>query len=476
MSLRTLARSVAISSICYVAISVLVTGCSFIKLTRTETDYYTITNHDTVVTETVRNVPGTTTEGSVTAPSSRKVNTRDVTISYDSTATRNYPNFLRAGGLEIAGLIGSSSQNGVGTGLFGAYSLFDHDQIKNSGTLWNGGTGNTSYLTKGELARLMPFEWELHWFNNAPNWTFGWSAVEYIAPDEDQNHALLSIGSNVYVRRRFFLRDQIPYIIFSPFLGASAFPAAYVNLGGEFHVGSLAGLNFRAYAGLASGYWWFLPQNGSTFPYFGMGVSVFDFTNRVEETEREWKYYTHTAINLNILELALTKSASPYETNFNNSTFPFEGSRVKFASIQVPLPFANYHFWAGTSLFDWTVYGFAQQSLGVLPLEAGYRQYLFTNDLMLEPFIELCYYPSQTVNLGARLKIDTHSNFNLGITAGFAAGSPGQFTPQAFNSGAPEFGSSYSTPYVGLSLYVGDWNFTPEEIKESRANEISSKL
>src|SRR4051812_34148364 len=101
-------------------VGMLLASCA---ITRTETDYYTITIRDTTYREAVRNVPGSHEDNGVVFPSSRVTNISRNTVSYDSTHERRYPNFLRAGGIEFAGLIGSSSTNGMGPGLFGLYSL-----------------------------------------------------------------------------------------------------------------------------------------------------------------------------------------------------------------------------------------------------------------------------------------------------------------------------------------------------------------
>jgi hypothetical protein len=437
----------ALASALALAVALTLSGCSVSQyIIRTETDTYTITDRDSTVIETVHNIPGATLDTTPVEPSSRKIKTYAHTNSFDSVAKRFYPNFLRMGLIEVAGLY-TSGRGSNASGLFGAYGAFNDDQP------------SASILWRSELLRFAPLEIRLRWFNDAPNWTLGWSAYERWSMDDSSSHSFTSIASNLYVRRRFYLRDQIPYVIFAPYLGASALPSAYVNLGGELQVGSFGGLNLRAYAGLISGFNWFDPTIGGTYPYVGLGVSALDFTNRVEETEREWKYYTKTTLNACIVE-----------GSYNGSTW----GQLRFASVEFPLPFWNYHFWAGTSLVDYM--GFAVSSvnpsfgsdkagLGILPISAGYRQYLGTDGFMLEPFVEASYYPSSFVNLGARLKIVLSDGLSVGGLVGFAAGSPGSFMTQ---------GQSFSGGYFGLTLSVGDYNNTPEKIRELRAEEIPS--
>jgi hypothetical protein len=469
-----------------VFLSAIFSGCflSHVEnpVTRTETDYYTITDRDTTSREIVRNAPGASQDNGVVFPSSREMHIDRNTLSHDSTHDRNYPNFMRAGGLETAGLIGSSSSNGLGPGLFGIFALFNSNQILTndstpaSGTLYKPTSPahpqntNGNQLFKGELIRFMPYEYRLRWFNDAPNWTVGWSAVELLQQDEDRDHRLLSVGTNVYLRRRIFISDQIPYLIFSPFAGVSAYPSAYLNAGGELQFGSLAGMNLRAYAGFAAGFTsWSNPTNTVTFPYFGLGISVLDFTNTAEETEHEWKYYTHTGIDVNILEATWMATSKKYEGIWQDTTLPLNAMQIKFATVEIPLPFWNYHVWAGTSLINWMGMGFGNQALGVLPLRVGYRQYLFGEDLMIEPFIEYNYYPSNVFNIGAQLKLDTWTHENIGITFGYASGTPGAFSSQLFNTAGASLPLSFSTAYLGISVFLGDWDKTPETIRELHA-------
>ncbi len=431
------------------ALALALAGCSFSQwINRTETDTFTITDRDTTVIETVRNVPGETPDTSRVETSSRKIRDYSHTNSFDSVAKRDYPNFLRLGLLEVASLYSAGRGNSA-SGMFGAYAAGDDDQSR-------------SILWRSELVRVAPIEVRLRWFDDAPNWTLGWSAFEHWAMDDSISHSFVSIaGCNYYVRRRFYLRDQIPYVIFNPYLGVSAFPSAYVNLGGELHVGSLGGLNLRAYAGLISGFLWLDPSWGGTYPYFGIGVSALDFTNRFEETEREWKYYTRSTIDACVLDVA---------SNYSS------WSQARFASVQFPLPIGNYHLWVGTSLVDYMSF-FTRTSggsmtdlsegLGVLPISVGYRQYLGSDAFMIEPFVEGSYYPSGFFNLGARLKIVASEGFSIGGLVGFASGSPGNFKPQE---------PSFSGVYWGLSLSLADWNNTPEKIRDLRANEIPSTI
>ena len=459
----------------------LVSSCA---TTRTETDYYTITDREYSRFDTTRVPAGSSDDNGITFPSPRTTEITRNTTSHDSTYDRKYPNFLRAGGIEIAGLIGSSSSTGIGGGLFGIFGLFSNPTLiqvatnnipQASASAVTIAPSGGSNLFKGELIRFEPYEFRLRWFGDAPNWTVGWSAYELLAPSEQGSQWLSSIAANLYLRHRTFIRDRIPYVIFSPFVGIGLVPSGYVNLGGELQVGSLAGINVRAYAGFAGGYKqiWNPSPGLITFPYLGLGLSMMDFTNRPEETEREWKDYVHTGIDLNIIEASLLK------TNGDTSIFvdgiPFKGVQFKLASVEIPLPFLNYHFWAGTSLLNCMILSQYQIGLGILPLRVGYRQYIFSEDLMFEPFLEYNYYPSSIVNIGARLKLDTHSNENIGLTMGFASGSPANLIPSTLQNilSTPIATNllNFNTFYLGVSIFLGDRNYTPEKIREGHATE-----
>lgn len=451
------------------ALSLLVLGVAVLfgscAVTRTETDYYTITDRDTTVAERVRNVPGQ--ENGVIYPSSKVTELHRDFITHDSTYDRTYPAFLRLGGVEFAGLMGSSSAKGLGSGIFGIYTLFTTDS----------GLGlfqprqdslRSNSVFKGRLFRFVPYEYRLRWFDDAPNWTYGGSLFESLAPDE--HRGLYSIAANIYARRRIFLRQQIPYLIFAPFIGASLVPSAYVNAGGELQFGSFGGYNLRAYAGFASGFTWGTPGT-ITFPYFGLGVSAFDFTNRVEETEHEWKEYVHSAVEVEGVEAALLKSKSYLsllDTSYSN--LPFQALTVRVLTAHYPLPFADHHFWAGTSLINYVGLGFTEQGIGILPVRVGYRHYLFGNDMMAEPYLEYNYYPSHWLNVGARVKLNTFAG--ISILAGYVTGASGDFLPTVLNTVSSPVGSDFSTAYLGIAVALFDRLYSPEQIEEMHRHEL----
>lgn len=455
-------KSTRIGSV-YVALllSLVLGGC----VTRTELDTYTITVRDTTYRMRVRNIPGD--ENGVVFPSSRLTSVHNGTISYDSTYERKYPDFMRYGLMEFGGMITGGAGPGVGAGLFGVYTLLDSNRINNLVL------AKQNSLFKGRLFRLLPLEYRLRWFDDAPDWTIGWSAYESLSQNDDESNTLTSVGTNLYVRKRFWFRDRVPYVFASPFFGISLYPSLYVNMGGELTLGSIGGFNIRGYLGLATGFTWqgALPPDqvahGITTAYAGLGVSAMDFINKVSETEHEWVDYLHESVEVSALEIDLYDAFSNYPNLFSkNVKLPFTGAGITLATAHVPLGIFNGKFWIGTSLFKMFALGYDQALLSVLPLRFGYREYLIAEDLTLEPFIELNYYPSSFVNLGARLKLNTFRDLTVGINAGFASGSTGAFYPRIFTSDASVIPGELNSLYIGISLGLKDRYNTPAHVHQ----------
>lgn len=465
----------------YERLTIVMLGCAVAScaITRTETDLYTITLRDTTYRETVRNVPGSSEDNGVVFPSSRVTQISRNTMTRDSTHERTYPNFMRIGGVEFAGLMLTSGKTGVGPGLLGVYSILDSNTINGVGNVFNpkADTGaREGNVFKGSFLRVVPYEYRLRWFDDAPDWTIGGSVVEIWNKDEDEG--LSSVLANVYLRKRYYIRDKIPYIIAAPYFGISFAPSMYGNLGGELILGSFGGFNLRGYAGLISGFTWNFterdePSKSVTFPYVGIGISALDFLNKPVETEREWKEYTHSAIEVTVLQLDLLGAFAGYPNAFDTTVgrIPFTGGSFKFATSHFPLPFADGKFWAGTSLFNYFALGFSQSTFSVLPLRFGYRQHLIAEDLSVEPFLELNYYPSQYLNVGAKLRLNTFSGYNFGVLLGFATGSSGAFLPNAFFQEGSPIGSSFSSAYAGIAIGLNSTIYTPEFVNASVANQ-----
>ncbi len=437
-------------------------------ITRTERDLYTITDRDTTFREVVQNAPGDRDNG-VIFPSSRTIEVQRNTITHDSTVEREYPNFIRLGVFEGAGLIGTGAgKNGIGTGLFGVYGLLDPD----FGLDVSDTKKERDVLFTGGLYRFGIGEWRLRWFRDAANWTIGTSLIEVLAPEANTDKMLISTMP-VYVRKRYYLREQIPYVAFTPTVGIGWAPSQYINVGATFDVGSIGGLNMHAYAGFAAG------MNGliagddvttSAFPYFGLGVSMADFLNLVRETETEWKYHEHSAWNIGITQAMLLYSnaeESVIKAKDSTTNIPVKGFVVRFLPSSLALPFLEHKLYVGTALINVVYLGDGKGGFGILPVRVGYWHTLLPDELSVEPFIEYNYFPSSFIHMGGRLNLAVSKSLSVSAAAGFASGSTSNSIASDITN---EIGNptSFSGFYLGIGFGLSDRIFFPEELRYNR--------
>lgn len=442
---------------------VLMSGC--FTLTRTESDLYRITQRDTTIREDVRNAPGERDNGTV-YPSPRTVDIDRRYLQRDSTVKRYYPAYLRAGGIETAGFIapGTSSQ-GTGNGLFGLYRFLTFQNPQGSKIF-----GSYMY-------RLMPYEVRLRIFDDEPNWTLGTAAYESFT---FQNDSLSGISPGesldgllpIYVRKRFFLREDPPYVMVVPFFGVAFFPSVYVNLGATFDVGSYGGFNIRAYAGYITGTDWVSAQNdrrnrdfSASYPYFGVGVSALDFVNTTPELFIEWKDHKHNAIEVSAASIDVVYSTSQdsgsFFSNINSngvnlpttkSAFP-SGFMFRLASANIPLNFADGNFFLGTTLFNGMLLSKTEVGFGFLPIRVGYRKPLLGDDLNAQAYLEYTYFPSTLFNVGTRVSLKIYDWVTMDVVAGYVNGS----TNVDVITDIPELAAfkSFSTFYFGVGINGG---------------------
>lgn len=442
--------------------SLILFGCG--TMTREEKDIYTITERDTTYQHFVRNSPVNQNQGTV-FPSSREVLSERNTIQRDSIIIRYYPDFIRMGVFESIGTIGGNSNYGIGTGLFG---IFINNDVSSSYR------GSSGHLFNGGIYRLGIGEWRLRWFRDANNWTIGTSIFEAILPDARSEKYLLS-AFPLYIRKRYYLREEIPYIAITPAFGFGWFPSQYINLSGSIDVGSIGGLNIRAYIGYALGY------NGSSapqinnndytnneqtvsFPYLGLGVSVLDFLNRVPETYIEWKDHEHSSWQIGWFGASLLTSNAEYSFLSDSSKTFFKGFDFEIARTNVVLPLLNNSFYAGTSLMKIIVLGDKNWTTSVLPIRIGYWTTLLQDELSATPFLELGYYPNYYFNLGGELNLRISELVNVGLKGGFISGEADKF--ELFQTGSQTF--TYSKFYFGLNFRVLDRIFFPQELRYNR--------
>ncbi len=449
--------------------------------TRTETDMYTIADVDTLRSYDALNAPGNRDNGVVYPSSTREEQVRDV-VMHDSIVEREYPDFIRLGLFEGVGLWGGDSDYALGSGIFGV-----HPEL---GNLTDGYRGNSDALVPGGLYRFGIMEYRLRWFRDAKNWTIGTSAFEAIVPDARGEKTLTSVLP-IYLRKRYFLDEEIPYIAITPSLGIGLWPSMYVNTSVSLDIGSIGGLNLRAYLGYAFG------VNGEStpqiqgndytnkaqnisIPYAGLGISVLDFLNLPKETEVEWKHHEHSSWEVGLLSVTLLKSNSDMslfasvnyspamlEANQQQEDMFISGMIIKIANSRVALPVFDYHLYAGTSLFNLIALGQDAFGTGILPLRLGYWQTVLNDELIAEPFIEYSYLPSQMIHIGAELKLKISEQFNMKLALGYVSGSTSTSIKDFYDS---DWGiaADFSGIYLGIGFNVLDRIFYSEELRYNK--------
>ena len=182
-----------------------------------------------------------------------------------------------------------------------------------------------------------------------------------LAKDEQKNNSLSSFGS-LYIRKRYWFHNRIPYVLAAPYFGLGLYPSVYANVGGELLLGRSAASIFERI--------WVMPTDStgrrkilSTFRTSASAFSALDFTNRVEETQREWKEYVHSAIRGVDAECesseVVRRSTELVRCRIRlKSKLPITGMSIQLGTAHFPLPFADRHFWAGTSLVNFFSLGY----------------------------------------------------------------------------------------------------------------------
>jgi hypothetical protein len=401
---------------------------------------------------------------------------------HDSIVEREYPDFIRLGLFEGVGLFGGDGNHALGAGLFGV-----HPEL---GNLTDGFRGNSDALVPGGLYRIGIMEYRLRWFRDAKNWTVGTSLYEAIIPDARGENMLTSVFP-IYFRKRYYLDETIPYVAVTPAVGIGLYPSIYINASVSFDIGSIGGLNMRAYLGYAYGVnLEYTPQiknndfadktSNVSAAYAGLGVSVLDFLNLPKETEREWKYYEHSSWEIGFASIKLLKSNSEYSLFTDHSINPdfaafqqektepaISGMIIKLANAKVALPVLDYKLYAGTSLFNLVALGQNAFGTGILPLRVGYWQTLIADDLIFEPFLEFNYLPTQMIHLGGELKLKIAKEFNIDLAFGYVNGNNSSNAGSFYSKDWGAQGN-FSGYYIGVGLNVLDRIFYSEELRYNK--------
>jgi hypothetical protein len=448
----------------YALLSMVLISCG--ALTREEKDVFTITERDTTFTNFVKNSPNNKDNG-VVFPSSREILVERNTNQRDSEFTRYYPDFIRYGLFESIGTVGGNPDNAIGTGFFGVFPINE---------MQTNYKGDKSKFFSGGIYRLGIGEWRLRWFRDAKNWTVGTSLAEAILPEARSERYLISIYP-IYLRKRIFLREEIPYVAVTPAFGIGLYPSQYVNFSTSLDVGSIGGLNVRAYLGLAFGYNSpnsplnkndrYKEAQTVSYPYVGLGISFLDFLNLVPETLVEWKDHQHSAWEVGIAELSLLNTNAEMTIFRDTSKTNFiKGFDLQAAKVNLAIPYTNNRFYAGTSLFRMLVLGKREWGLGILPLRVGYWHTIIDDELTATPFLEFAFYPSSYVNIGGEVNLRIFETFSVGAKLGYISGNSEKVlnTILLNNLGIAEGFENY---YFGFTIKL-DRVFFEKELRYNR--------
>lgn len=442
--------------------------------TRTEEDNHRIIQTDTTYVHFENNSPMNRDRG-VIHPSTKVVSSEREFLSYDSLVVREYPDFIRAGIFETAGLITGMAKP-ISVGILGAHPALPIDDKS-----YRGESG--SRLFSGGMYRFLFYEKRLRWFKDSKNWTWGVSGFEAIIPNGEFENYLMSVLP-LYIRKRYYLDEDIPYICYTPTIGIAYNPllSMYINPSITFDVGSIGGFNARGYLGVAAGF------NGIstpmisnndfateskivTIPYAGIGVSIMDFHNLVPETYEEWKNMPHSAWNIGLVQanvLYTDADKSIFQDASSENNLPLKGYQFKLLNTSIALPILNYKLYAGTTLLNMMYLGNASIGVGILPVRVGYWHTLLEDELSLEPFFEYNYYPSSILNLGARLNLKISDTQSMSVMAGYASGSI--INEQTFK-GLTKFNNLY----LGIGLNFWDRIFYKQDLRYFKKLEEESR-
>lgn len=462
--------------------------------TRTEEDVYSRVRKDTTYVSYVHNSNENKDDGVITPSKKTLVHERNLVLE-DSVITREYPDYIRIGFLEAAGIFGGNSDFAINSGIFGLhpnpFSLLEETNRGSKG------------FVPGGLYRMFFMENRLRWFRDAPNWAYGFTAFELLAPDARLENSLMGLGV-FNVKWRYYFDEEIPNQSLSLGFRVAAWPSMYGGIEAQYELGSIGGLNARAYLGYAMGSnsqggildqlneWSNTASSPSVF-YTGIGVSLLDFKNTVKETYIETKYTPHSAWNIGLVQFGVLMSNNEGSFLFADGqevgtgelipgNSPLSGFLLRVVNTNLAIPLLNNKFYAGTSLLNMLILSADAGGIGILPIRVGYYQNLISDNLILEPFIEYNYLPSSFLHLGFKLNLtfdqyadDTDpefgiqsSTFNLALIGGYANGNFfGNIDLNDDLSLFSDFGD-FSGLYLGISVGIQDRIFYPHELRYNK--------
>ncbi|MBI5648071.1 MAG: hypothetical protein HY962_14160 [Ignavibacteriae bacterium] len=396
-------------------------------------------------------------EYGVLRPSRKQTVVEKTVLEYDSICVFNYPRFARFGLAEISGLVAggrAAGDNRVGNGLLGVYNTLGPRSTRDNA------------IFNGYMARIGM--WEHRFPAIGKDWTIGSALFEAILNGTKDGQQLLGFFP-VYLKKRIALTDSRPQLSLQPYAGVSLLsPFRYFNTGVSLHAGSIGGANMFAHAGLAIG-GRANPDASEidevrVIPYVGLGLSMFDFFHNEKEMDTEWRYHEDPTRRTGLLQITLLRSSGSTpagivlgEGNDEITLFrDFDGFIGQFGIVSFPADKVLPHLTVGTSLINLLWLGNFEGAAGILPLRGAYEVWL-SRALLFEPFLEVNYYPSQVLHLGARLNFGDIEGCNIGLQLGGMYGSTGQLTSNIFADWTQEV----SGVYIGVSFSVFDYYSSP---------------
>lgn len=440
--------------------------------TRVEEETFTISYRDTTVTENYPAEPGGVDNG-IISPSPRVTEIQRYVKQKDSIVEKEYPDFIRLGLFESAGLIGGDSQQAFDGGVFGVHLRPDYQT--------NTGDEDNPSIFAGTMFRLGIAEYRLRWFQDAENWTVGTHAFEIITPTARIENGVMGLFP-IYVRKRFYFSEDIPYLSATLSAGIGYFPSQYLNLSASADLGSLGGTNFRFYIGAVAGQNtnsspnivanqnYDGPPTSTFFPYTGLSISLLDFVNTVDETYEEWYEMEHSAWSIGFAEFGLLANNSDQLTfsQEEDDTEPsgslVQGAFLKLVNTDLALPILDNGFYAGTSLLSLWAYSLTELSVSILPLRVGYNKQVLADELFVSPFFELNYYPSAGINTGVKLNLEVLDYTSISLITGYGTGNTTDIIGLDL---APEVSENFDFGvfYFGVSFSPLTRLFKPEELR-----------
>ncbi len=515
--------------------SVLLQSCLFDLHKRSEENTYTKTFRDTTYTHYVHDAPGNDDGGVIHPSTSTIIQERDLINSYDSVLSWTYPDYIRLGLFEAIGVWGGNDNYNLAKGPFGAFP----NPIPKTSTDYR---KSRDGVVTGAIYRFGIYEDRLR-----PKWkgeeikglSYGIHLYEMVIPDAREEMEMVGFPA-YYINWRHYFSREVPYQALKISFGfginsinliyaKNPFESYYLNLSASYDVGSMAGMNFRAYLGYAFG------NNGAdsyalsnankyidnydrlynedkpfvsspSLFYAGVGISLLDFVNLPEELYVEYKDQPISGLNVGGLEVSLLitsqRSIFSLTTTRPEDDKAIKGLRLSVANTRIELPLLDYRVYLGTSALDLIILGqsdkseelknlsfdlglglednnnevlMPQAAIAFLPIRAGMFWETPLDGWVLEPFIQYAYYPSTYFEVGGKVRArifddsdaSMNINFNFGFITGNMAGNMETGTPLDDDDRFYEL-ADFSSVYFGVSIGFWDKIFRPEDLRYNK--------